>query len=313
MNKAMLVKKATRLGHKVVFQFKKHLPEILIGAGIVTGVAGTVSACKATLTAKTVSESHKERIEEIHRCAETGTDGLTEETKGKELTIAYARTGLEYAKLYAPAVILGVTSVSCFVGSNNIMRRRNLALAAAYNTIDNTFKKYRGRTVERFGEQVDKELLYGMTAKKVIDEVVDENGEVHKVERTEQIVEEPSTPGYARYITPQDPTWDDNPLIMNAFFNAQQNYLNDLFTRQGYLFLNDAYTALEMQNSKAGQQVGWLYREINPSGDNFIQLYVSKVRVPVSKNPDDGYQDAYLVDFNVDGNILDKLDDEDYF
>ena len=62
-----------------------------------------------------------------------------------------------------------------------------------------------------------------------------------------------------------------------------------------------------------GLLAGWRYRKDNPDGDNYIQFIVKKVKIPKSSDPEDGYEDAYLIDFNVDGNILEKMSDDDYF
>lgn len=308
MNKSAIVKKASRLTHKVLFQLNRHLPEILIGAGATLGVCATVKACKATVSIQPVLEEHKEAIALLK---EDSSEQFNKAAR-KEIAHIYGKTAVECAKEYLPAAVIGTAAIGCMFGSHTIIRRRNLALAAAYTTIDKAFKTYRGRAVERFGKEVDKELLYGIATQKVIDAITDDNGETKQVETEDKTVESISPIGYSRYITKRDSVWDDNPLIMNAFFNAQQNFLNDLLVRQGYLFLNQAYDALELKTNKAGQQVGWLYQEINPQGDNFVQFMIERVKVPVSSDPEDGYEDAYLVDFNVDGNILDKLDDDDY-
>lgn len=59
------------------------------------------------------------------------------------------------------------------LASHNILKKRNVALAAAYATVDKTFKEYRNRVVERFGAEVDKELRYNIKAKKFEETVTD--------------------------------------------------------------------------------------------------------------------------------------------
>ena len=75
--------------------------------------------------------------------------------------------GLKLVKLYIPAVALGTLSIASILASNNILRKRNVALAAAYATVDKTFKEYRNRVIERFGDQDDKELRYNIKAKRL--------------------------------------------------------------------------------------------------------------------------------------------------
>ena len=48
MKKAEIMNTLTRKFYRVGFKFKKHSPEILVGAGVVGVVASAVMACKAT-------------------------------------------------------------------------------------------------------------------------------------------------------------------------------------------------------------------------------------------------------------------------
>ena len=128
-------------------------------------------ACKATIKASEVAEETKETIDEIHEAeangiTKAGKDYSAEDTK-KDLTTAYIQTGVKYVKLYAPAVILGAASITCIVASHRVLKKRNIALAAAYTTLDKSFKDYRGRVMERFGEQVEKEIRYNIKAKEI--------------------------------------------------------------------------------------------------------------------------------------------------
>ena len=41
-----------------------------------------------------------------------------------------------------------------------VLVKRNIALAAAYTAVDKSFKEYRGRVIERFGKELDRELKY---------------------------------------------------------------------------------------------------------------------------------------------------------
>lgn len=72
--------------------------------------------------------------------------------------------------------MLGGLSITAILTSNNILRKRNIALAAAYTALDKSFKEYRGRVIERFGKELDRELKYNIKAKEVEETVVSEDG-----------------------------------------------------------------------------------------------------------------------------------------
>ena len=126
--------------NKISFAMKKHSPEILVVAGVIGAVSSAVLACRATTKISEILNDTKETVDAIHEAIDAKNAGedieYTEEDKKKDLMITYVHTGVSLAKLYAPAVILGTLSITSILASNNITRKRNVALAAAYATID---------------------------------------------------------------------------------------------------------------------------------------------------------------------------------
>jgi hypothetical protein len=306
--------------NKIGFKLKKHSPEILAVAGVVGTVVSAVMACKATTKASDILEKAKEDIDAIHKCAdnEKFAEEYTPEDVKKDLTIVYIQTGVKLAKLYAPAVVLGALSLSSILASNNILRKRNVALAAAYATVDKGFKQYRNRVVERFGEEVDRELRHGIKAKKIEKIVVDEDGKEKKVKETVNVVERDSLSDYTFFFDESNPYWEDDGNYNRMFLLAQQQYANDKLRANGYLFLNDVLDDLGIPRTKAGQIVGWVYDPDNPNGDNYVDFGISEAyrrdEMAFVKDTAMGervgkevYERVVLLDFNVDGNILDLI------
>lgn len=67
--------------------------------------------------------------------------------------------------------------------------------------------------------------------------------------------------------------------------------------QKGYLYLNEVFDMIGMPRTMAGQVVGWIYEENNQIGDNFVSFDIN----PRGTNPN------VVLDFNVDGNIFEKL------
>ena len=152
--------KMTRAIGKAGLTLKKHSPEILAVVGTVGVVASAVMACKATTKISEILDDTNEQLDTIRGAANDPnlTDRYSAEDAKKDTMIVYVQTGVKFVKLYGPAVAVGVASLGCLLGSNHILRKRNVALAAAYTAVDKSFKAYRGRVVERFGEDLDREL-----------------------------------------------------------------------------------------------------------------------------------------------------------
>lgn len=306
MKKNELMNKVSGSVHKIGFELKKHSPEIFIAVGVVGTVASAVMACKATTKLSDILEESKEQIDAIHEAPqkEELKDKYDEDMMRKDLALVYFQTGVKVAKLYAPAVILGTLSITSIVASNNILRKRNVALAAAYATVDKGFKEYRERVVERYGEQVDYELTHNIKTKEITETVVDEKGKEKQVKKTVEVADSTVTNEYVKYFTRTNPYWDDTPDYVEMFLRAQQNYANDRLKIEKALTLNDVYDSLGFQKTKAGMVVGWVLDENNEDGDNFIEFHVHKVYIPNEYGEDEL---AYAIDFNVDGNIYNKM------
>ena len=290
------------------FAFDKRKPEIYLAVGIASGIAGTVMACKATLKVDAVIVEHKENIAKIRQVQNDPelSKQYSDEDAKKDVVTQYAHTAVGVIKLYGPAIMLGSIAIASVCASHNVLSKRNTALAAAYATVDTAFKKYRNNVVEKYGEKVDQELRYGTRAQEIVETVVDEKGKEKTKTKTIDIVQPGDPSEYARYFTKGNPDFNEKDETLNElFFRSQQNYLNDILRINGHLTLNEAYKALNMKESKAGMVVGWIYNKNNTSGDNYVQIIRKPVYIP---NETDGTSDfGYLVDFNVDGNIYNRM------
>lgn len=297
----------TRVFGKAGIQLKKHSPEILVGAGIV-GVVGTVVlACRATLKAQEVIESTKEDLDKIHTCVEKYKEQYTEEDMKKDTVVVYSKTALQLAKLYGPAVMLGTASILCIVKSHNILSTRNAALAAAYATVDTSFKDYRKRVIDRLGEEMDKELRYNIKAEEVEVDTVNEEGEVETRKQTVQVMDTNKHSDFARIYDDGCIGWTKDPEYNFMFLKMQQNHANDMLKSQGFLFLNDVYKMLGIPQTKAGQVVGWVYNEKNPVGDNFVDFGLWNIESERVRAFVNGYERNIILDFNVDGVVWELL------
>ena len=309
MSKAEIMNKMSRNLHKFGFKFKKHSPEILAVAGVVGIVASGIMACKASTKLSGVIEETKEQLDQVHDYVEKNgfSDKYTEEDSKKDTAIIYTQTAVKLVKLYGPAVILGTLSITAMLTSNKILSKRNIALAAAYTTVDKAFKDYPGCVIERFGEELDKELKYNLKSKEIEEVVTDENGEETAVKKTVKAMNPNDISEYARFFDESCSSWNKSQFHNQMFLKQQQNYANDLLKAQGYLFLNDVYKMLGMDVAPYGQVVGWIYDEKNPVGDNFVDFGLYDLNDEAKRLFINGRERTILLDFNVDGNILDLI------
>lgn len=306
MNKEMIVSKF----NKLTFGLKKHSPEILLVSGIAGVIVAAVMACKATTKINDILDKTQEDLDVIKNSKEQVKEEYPDQVYKKDLTMVYIQTGWRFVKLYAPSVLVGTISISSILASNNVLKKRNIALAAAYTAVDKGFKEYRNRVIERFGNEIDHEIRNGIKTETVEREVIDpETGEKKTVSETITTPNTNCSP-YSKIFDETNPNWVKNSEYNLFFITAAQKIANDKLIAQGYLFLNEVYDALGIPLTKAGQVVGWIY---NPN-DKTINSYVDFGIFNQNKQSNlfvNGYERSIKLDFNVDGVIWNSVNYEE--
>lgn len=299
---------------KLSVQIKKNSPAILVSVGVVGVIASAVMACKATTKVEDILAESKESIKTIHEASnnkelvESGK--YTEKDSKKDLTIVYTKTGISLIKLYAPSVLLGALSIGSILASHKILNQRNLAISSAYAIVDKSFKEYRKRVKERYGEEVEHEIRHNIKAEVVEKTTVDENGEEKKETETIKYTDNhyDQVSEHARFFdeTSEYFTGDSNYNL--AFLKQQERYANDKLRVNKVLFLNEVYDMLGLPRSRAGQVVGWVYDKNSEDGnDGYVDFGLTDVNRKGVREFVNGYEQCILLDFNVDGIVYDKL------
>lgn len=306
----------SRTFKKASVQLKHHAPEIMVIGGVIGVVTSTVLACKASTKVNAIIDKSKKDIEEIHHYAEQGYISTpneivpySKEDSKKDLTIVYAQTGVKLVKLYAPAVVIGVASITGILYSHRLLRKENAAMVAAYTALDTSFKDYRKRVVERFGKEMDRELKFNIKSKEIEERVVDENGNEKVVKKTVDVIDPNQHNANSIVYDNGNTGWSKDPAISKAFLIGQQAFLNQKLQRDRYLFLNDVYDALGAPRTPWGHKVGWIYDPNNcdHEGDNYVDFGIFDANNEKARDFINGRERCVVLDFNVDGVIDDKI------
>ena len=136
-------------------------------------------------------------------------------------------------------------------------------------------------------------------------QTVDENGVTNIVTERSFAVDPSLYSIYAKFFDESNPNWVSDASMNRAFIQMIQNQCNSKLQAQGYLFLNDVYDALGMEKTVVGQCVGWFYDPKDPIGDNFVDFGIFNTKIQKNVDFVNGFEKSILLDFNVDGNILD--------
>ena len=221
---------------KVGRALDKHSPSILTGLGIASGVTTVVLVAKKAPIVK-------ERLDELHvELAERDEDLSKTKILWEELKVA--------APIYAPAIITGVTSVSCILGSDRISYKRTAALATAYEISQKNLLDYKAKAKELLGEK-KVEKIESEIAKDILDskpDIVDEKGNEVIIEDGKMLCYDKMSGRYFR----------SSPEIIRK----AEAKLNKQLISEMYVSLNDFYFELGLSGTSIGDQLGWNIDEI---------------------------------------------------
>lgn len=193
----------------------RNAPTILTVVGGVGVVATSVLAVKATPKALTILKE-------------------AEEEKGEELTVV--EKVVAAGPSYIPAVVTGAATLACIFGANVLNKRQQASLASAYAMIDASYKEYRKKVNELYGEDADAHVR-----------------------------EEISKDKYKEKDIPKD----DSKLLFfdefsGRFFRSTlekvqqaENLVNRDLVLQYYCTLNDFYGYLGIPHIDGGHEIGW--------------------------------------------------------
>ena len=202
------------LQHSKLF-LRKNSSTILTCIGGVGVVVTSVMAVKATPKAMRLLEAKKEE-------------------KGEKLTVL--ETIGAAGMTYAPTVITGIATIACIFGANALNKRQQAALMSAYALLDNSYKEYKKKVDELYGEGSDREIRDELAKDKYAKEdiSVSSNKRLFYDEFSERYFES---------------TTED---VLRAEYN-----LNRDLSEGGGVFLNEFYEHLGLDTVDYGDYLGW--------------------------------------------------------
>ena len=322
IDKTEIMSTVTRTASKYGYKLKKASPTLMIVGAAIGGVTATVLACKATIKAQDILAEHNAAVESIHTAKEQIANGeiqlsegetYTEKDYKNDITTTYVQTGLKLAKVYAPAVTLGVASLGCMFGSHHIMSKRNASLTAAYIALDKAFEEYKGRVTDRFGSRVQEELEHNVKAVEIESKKTNEDGTEEVIKEYKDVAMQHTSP-YTLIYDESISSWDkDAQLNMSKLIQAQAA-ANRRLKNNGHLFLNEVIDILDpyghgSHHTPEGQIVGWIYDPTNPMKESAVDFGITNYveNNDALNNFIDGFERSVMLRFNCDGPIIDKI------
>lgn len=201
--------------YKSVSFVKRNSSTILTCVGAVGVVATAVTAVKSTPKALYLLEQAREE-------------------KGEELT--KFEVVKASAPAYIPSVLIGASTIACIFGANVINQRQQAALISAYALLDQSYKEYKDKVLELYGEGADQLI------KSEISKDIYEINEPEVDDGKELFFDYYSL----RYFE----------STMADVYKAEYQ-LNQMLIKYGFVSLGEFYEFLGVEATPATYQVGW--------------------------------------------------------
>ena len=128
--------------------FKKNSATILTITGTVGVVATSILTAKAAVKASKIIEE-------------------AEQEKGEKLTV---REFVETVwTVFIPPVVAGASTIACIFGANILNKRQQASLVSAYALIENSYREYKAKLKEIYGEEAHNNIVDAIVAEKYED------------------------------------------------------------------------------------------------------------------------------------------------
>lgn len=294
---------------------KAKSPTILIGVGLISGIASTITAVKRTPMCEQVRNDFETSAQRADECLQKGEVEIYDNSKAgvkahvvtynndiykKDMLKLHIRKYVGYLRVYGPSVALGSLSVASILISHGIMRRRNTALTAAVASLSEAFRRYRENVKKEYGDTADYNIRHSIISERVKTQEPDpETGKMKTVTKMVKKRRDDDTPwrsDYARCYEDGCRNWTKDASVNRLTLLAFQDHANRKLRTQGYLYLNEVYELIGFDKTLAGHTMGWIYsKEENPHGDNYVSFGFEK-----AWDFEAGLERSVWLDFNVD-------------
>lgn len=298
--------------------FVTYAPEIMLGVGITSTGAAIYSAARGGMKAKVILDQYHKNMAMIAEAEELRDSGkidpetpYTMEDAAADKKDAAKECIGGMVKAFAPAAVFGAIGVTCFAGGVGILNARvattSAALEATALSLDKTIKafdKYRGNVRSELGEVKDLHFLTGLPEKDVTVEIEDENGKKRKVKTkvidADDIKSGELASGYQFVFGPTLPNgmpnhnWYPEKNLTKMFIDGIESSANRQLQLRGVYTINQVLEELGMPPTSTGAVTGWSKYD---DGDRRIDFRTTEISNGI-----------YLLDFNVDGYVADKID-----
>lgn len=286
MNPKAIIESVKTAARPVIFAVKSRLPEILLGAGIVSGAAAIFLTAKESQKVPDILKEWDESKKTLWECSD-----ISEDDRFKELRKVKIKIAGKMAKNFAPAAAASIISVGCNMGAFGLIKKENMQLIARNVAISEMYAAYRTRVANRIGEEQENDIFYGISRDTIeIGEETTKNGKIKKIKDEVKIFDDIPRDRWDRFIDDTNPywgtLWKKDPLLNLAQITSIENEACDKLESRDILFLGEVLEKCGIDIKREDKDIwkwGWDETDLRyPNGDLKVH--------PVNLNVKDGFR-----------------------
>lgn len=212
-----------------VLYLKNHSATVLTCVGAVGVVVTSVLTAKATIKAtEIVNEAECERKRNLSK---------------SEIVKLTATT-------YIPPVLVGASTIACIFGANVFNRNQQAALMSAYALVDNSFKEYKNKLKELYGEETHNSIINSIMVEKAEEVYPYAQG----FASSSSLIPDGYSGKVKLFYEPLSKRFFESTMeqVMNAEYHFNRN-----FVLRGLAILNELYEFLGLEATDYGEIMGW--------------------------------------------------------
>lgn len=171
-----------------------------------------------------------------------------EEVKGEELnTIEKVKVA---GPTYIPSILVGASSIACVFGANALNKQQQAALMSAYMLIDNSYKEYKNKLKELYGEETHNNIINSIMVEKAEDMNI--HADCFWVDCDLSLEEDTAEP--VLFYDEHSGRYFETTIeqVITAEYHLNRN-----FVLRGYVYLNEFYEFLGIEQTDYGSVLGW--------------------------------------------------------
>lgn len=279
----------------------KAAPGLMITCGIAGVAVGSYKAAQVTPMAKEAIAEFKATRDAIEQHEEDP------EAKRECIKAGYRSLGSTLLHAYAKPVLFVTGGTALILGGHGIVSKKLATTTASLISTDRIFRNYRNNVIEDQGEEADFRYRTGVKTVNVETVEQDVRGRKRKVNKEYDVLEELVNDPFLKLFDESNPNFTKNPTRNLDFLRQQVDFLNRRLVAEGFVSLNDVLYQLGYNRCAEGSIYGWFYDPDNPNCHNEIDIGIKDIRRKTIQNAINGYEPVILLNFNVDGLIINKL------